>query len=104
MSQVRVPISVFDEKVQARRVDAGPDGVCLVRLGDRYFAVGDRCSHAEVSLSEGDVEADECWIECWKHGSAFSLVDGQPQSLPATEAVPVYPVSVEGDEIVVELP
>jgi 3-phenylpropionate/trans-cinnamate dioxygenase ferredoxin subunit len=57
-----------------------------------------------VSLSEGDVEADECWIECWKHGSAFSLVDGQPQSLPATEAVPVYPVRVEGDEIVVELP
>lgn len=104
MSEIRVPISTFDEKVQARRLDAGPEGVCLVRIADRYFAVGDRCSHAEVSLSEGDVEADECWIECWKHGSAFSLVDGQPQSLPATEAVPVYPVRVEGDVIVVELP
>jgi 3-phenylpropionate/trans-cinnamate dioxygenase ferredoxin subunit len=104
LSEIRVPISTFDEKVQARRLDAGPEGVCLVRIADRYFAVGDRCSHAEVSLSEGDVEADECWIECWKHGSAFSLVDGQPQSLPATEAVPVYPVRVEGDEIVVELP
>jgi 3-phenylpropionate/trans-cinnamate dioxygenase ferredoxin subunit len=104
LSEIRVPISTFDEKVQARRLDAGPEGVCLVRIADRYFAVGDRCSHAEVSLSEGDVEADECWIECWKHGSAFSLVDGQPQSLPATEAVPVYPVRVEGDVIVVELP
>ncbi len=104
MSQVRVPMSVFDDKVQAHRVDTGPEGICLVRVGDRYFAVGDRCSHAEVSLSEGDIDPDECWIECWKHGSAFSLVDGQPQSLPATAPVPVYPVTVDGDEIVVEVP
>ncbi|MDA8063106.1 MAG: Rieske 2Fe-2S domain-containing protein [Actinomycetota bacterium] len=104
MSELRVPRSVFDAEVQARRLDAGPEGVCLVRIGSRYFAVGDRCSHAEVSLSEGEVDPDECWIECWKHGSAFSLVDGQPQSLPATEAVPVYGVSLDGDEIVVELP
>ena len=104
MSQVRVPMSVFDDKVKAHRVDTGPEGICLVRVGDRYFAVGDRCSHAEVSLSEGDIDPDECWIECWQHGSAFSLVDGQPQSLPATAPVPVYPVTVDGDEIVVEVP
>ncbi len=104
MSEVRVPVDVFDEEVQARRIDAGPHGVCLVRIEDRYFAIDDRCSHAEVSLSEGDVDPDECWIECWKHGSAFSLVDGQPRSLPATEPVPVYRLRREGDELVVEVP
>lgn len=104
MTQIRVPMSVFDDKIQAHRVDAGPEGVCLVRIDDRYFAVSDRCSHAEVSLSEGEIDPDDCWIECWKHGSAFSLLDGEPQSLPATVPVPVYPVAVDGDELVVELP
>ena len=85
----------------ALRLDDGAAGVCLVRIGDDFYAIGDRCSHANVSLSEGDIDTDDCWIECWKHGSAFSLVDGQPQSLPATQPVPVYPVAVDGDDVVV---
>jgi 3-phenylpropionate/trans-cinnamate dioxygenase ferredoxin subunit len=104
MSEIRVPRASFTADVEARRVDAGPTGVCLVRVTDRYFAIGDRCSHAEVSLSEGDIDPDECWIECWKHGSAFSLADGEPQSLPATVPVPVYAVRVDGDDVVVTVP
>ena len=86
---------------KALRLSGGPDGVCLVRLGERYFAVADRCSHADVRLSEGEVDDLECSIECWKHGSTFSLVDGHPQSLPATVAVAVYSVRVEGSDVVV---
>jgi 3-phenylpropionate/trans-cinnamate dioxygenase ferredoxin subunit len=85
----------------AVRLDAGPDGVCLVRIGEKFYAISDTCSHAQVSLSEGEVDPDECSIECWKHGSTFSLLDGRPQSLPATQPVAVYPVRVEGDEVVV---
>jgi 3-phenylpropionate/trans-cinnamate dioxygenase ferredoxin subunit len=83
------------------RLDGGPDGVCLVRIGDDFYAISDRCSHADYSLSEGEVDAEERSIECWKHGSAFSLIDGQPQSLPATQPVPVYLVRREGDEVIV---
>jgi 3-phenylpropionate/trans-cinnamate dioxygenase ferredoxin subunit len=85
----------------AVRLDGGPDGVCLVRIGDDFYAIGDRCSHADYSLAEGDIDADERTIECWKHGSAFSLLDGEPQSLPATQPVPAYRVHREGDEVVV---
>jgi 3-phenylpropionate/trans-cinnamate dioxygenase ferredoxin subunit len=85
----------------AVRLDGAPGGICLVRIGDDFYAIGDRCSHEEVSLSEGEIEADDCMIECWKHGSAFSLVDGSPQSLPATKPVPVYRVRREGDELVI---
>jgi 3-phenylpropionate/trans-cinnamate dioxygenase ferredoxin subunit len=87
----------------AVRVDAGPDGVCLVRIDDDFYAIADRCSHADVSLSEGDIDVTERLIECWKHGSAFCLLDGTPQSLPATRPVAVYPVSVDGDDVVVTL-
>jgi 3-phenylpropionate/trans-cinnamate dioxygenase ferredoxin component len=88
----------------ARRLDAPPDGVCLVRIGDRFYAIGDRCSHAEVSLALGDVDVEGRCIECWKHGSAFSLEDGEPQSLPAIKPVPVYDVRLEGDDVVVTVP
>ena len=80
-------------------VDGRP--IALVRCGDDVYAIGDICSHANVSLSEGEVVCDEREIECWKHGSTFSLLDGKPQSLPATKAVPVYDVRVEGDDVYV---
>ena len=49
------------------------------------------------------MDTDECTIECWKHGSAFSLRTGEPESLPATRPVPVYAVTVEGDDVSVEI-
>ena len=85
----------------AKRVDVGKRTVALVRCGDDVYAIGDTCSHAEVSLSEGEVYCDEREIECWKHGSTFSLVTGEPQTLPATQPVPVYEVRIEQGEIVV---
>lgn len=83
------------------RLDVGEDGICLVRVGDQFYAVSDRCSHANVSLSEGDVDEFECTVECWKHGSTFSLIDGQPQCLPATQPVKVFRVTRDGDDVVV---
>ena len=62
----------------------------LVRIDDDVYAIGDTCSHANVSLSEGEVRCDQREIECWKHGSSFSLVTGNPDTLPATRPVPVY--------------
>jgi len=65
------------------------------------FAVDDICSHAEVSLSEGDVEDGR--VECWLHGSRFDLRTGKATSLPATEPIAVFPVKVEGDEVLVDV-
>jgi 3-phenylpropionate/trans-cinnamate dioxygenase ferredoxin subunit len=88
----------------ARRFDVGAHRIALVRVDDSFYAVGDICSHEDYSLSEGEVLAEECEIECWKHGSMFDLRTGEPRSLPATKPVPVYVVVVEGDDVVVELP
>jgi len=60
-------------------------------------AIGDTCTHGDISLSEGFVEGDT--LECWAHGSKFSLVTGQPSTLPAYEPVPVYRVELDGDDI-----
>ena len=92
------------EPGKARRFDVGNHRICVVRIGDDFYAIGDRCSHADYSLCEGEIWEEEREIECWKHGSTFSLVTGDPQSLPATRPVPVYEIQVEGDDVVVKLP
>jgi 3-phenylpropionate/trans-cinnamate dioxygenase ferredoxin subunit len=89
---------------QARRYDVGGHRIALIRVDDDFYAVGDRCSHANFSLAEGEVFPDDLEIECWKHGSTFSLVTGEPQSLPATKPVPVYEVKVDDGDVVVLLP
>ena len=88
----------------AKRFDVGKHRIAVVRCDDVVYAVGDTGTHADFSLSEGEVYCDEREIECWKHGSTFSLVTGEPQSLPATRAVPVYKAEVDGDDIVVTVP
>jgi 3-phenylpropionate/trans-cinnamate dioxygenase ferredoxin subunit len=84
---------------------AGPEAVAVVRFEGEVFAIDDVCSHAEVPLSEGDVEEfnGAPTIECWLHGSCFDLTSGRPTNLPATEPVPVYPVRVEGDDVFVDV-
>jgi 3-phenylpropionate/trans-cinnamate dioxygenase ferredoxin component len=77
-----------------RRVDVGGIAVAVVRIDDEVYAIGDVCSHANVSLSEGEVWADERELECPKHGSTFDLKTGEPVTLPATQPVPVYAVDV----------
>jgi len=88
---------------EARRFDVDGKRVALVRIEDDFYAIGDRCTHADISLAEGEVYPDDCAIECWKHGSTFSLVTGEPQSLPATRPTPVYPVTVDDDDVLVVL-
>jgi 3-phenylpropionate/trans-cinnamate dioxygenase ferredoxin component len=83
----------------AMHVEIGHTPVCVVRSQGEVLAILDECSHAEVALSDGDVEAGT--VECWLHGSRFDLRTGKPIGLPATEAVPVYPVRIDGDDIYV---
>ncbi len=87
----------------AKRVVLDGTAIAVVRSDEGVFAINDRCSHADVSLAEGEV--DGCAIECWLHGSAFDLRTGKPLSLPAFEPVPTYAVRVvgEGEAAIVEI-
>jgi 3-phenylpropionate/trans-cinnamate dioxygenase ferredoxin subunit len=92
------------ESGQARRFDVAGHRVALVRTDDEFHAIGDRCSHENYSLAEGEVWVDECEIECPRHGSTFDLRTGTPCSLPATQPVAVYEVHVADGNVSVVLP
>lgn len=79
----------------AKKVVVDGKAVALVRIDDDVYAIGDVCSHANVSLSDGgEVWCEEKQLECPKHGSAFSLITGQPNTFPATQPVGVFDARV----------
>ncbi len=77
---------------EALAVNVGEYDVAVARDGEEFYAVQDVCSHAEVPLSEGEVEGGT--VECWLHGSRFDLRSGKPIGLPATEPVATFPAEV----------
>lgn len=86
---------------QATRVELDGVPIAIVLDGQgEVHAIGDTCSHGQISLAEGFVEGDT--LECWAHGSAFSLLTGIPQNLPAYEPVPVYVVEIEDGTVYID--
>lgn len=89
---------------EARAFDVGRLSVALVRIGDEFHAVDDVCSHADFSLAAGEIDPEECTVECWKHGAQFDLRTGEALTLPATRPVAVYEVRVADGDVTVVLP
>ena len=75
--------------------------VCVARTQGEIYAISDICSHADVNLSDGDVE--DGTVECWLHGSRFDLRTGKPTGLPATEPVATFPVDVREGDVYVDV-
>ena len=91
----------LDDLADDTAISVELDGVpvCIAKTEGEVFALSDVCSHADVPLSEGEV--CDGTVECWLHGSRFDLRSGRPTGLPATRPVPVYPVKIDGDDILV---
>lgn len=87
----------------ARKVEIAGRAIALVRIDDDVYAIGDTCSHEDFSLSEGFVEADECAIECDRHGALFDLRTGDALTLPAVRAVPRYDVEVVDGRVLLSI-
>ena len=83
------------------RIVDGDTAVALFRVGDAVHAIADRCSHAEASLSEGEVFGDE--VECPRHGAEFDLTTGKALTLPATKPVAVYATEVRDGNVFIEI-
>jgi 3-phenylpropionate/trans-cinnamate dioxygenase ferredoxin component len=87
--------------VEIQRANGEEISVCIAKSQGEVFALADICSHADVNLSDGDVDSGT--VECWLHGSRFDLRTGQPTGLPANRPVPTYSVKIDGDDIWVAL-
>jgi len=87
---------------KAIRVKVGDLAIAIVKTkAGEVRALDDKCSHGEISLSEGFVDNET--IECWAHGAKFSLETGAALTLPAFEPVAVYEVIIDNGDIFLEI-
>ncbi len=92
MARIEIaPLADFPEEA-GLRVEVGEHRVAMFKVGDAVYALGDRCSHAEASLAEGEVFDSE--VECPRHGAAFDLTSGEALTLPATSPVATYAAEI----------
>lgn len=84
-------------------VEAEGHRICLARCEGEVYAFQDNCTHRDFPLSNGELDTDDCSITCEWHGARFDCRTGAALSPPATRPVKVYNVSVEGEEIRVEV-
>ena len=83
-------------------VQVGDAEVALVNLDGQFYAIGDVCTHAHCSLSDGELEDGTVICPC--HGGGFDVKTGEVKYAPPMVDVPVYPVKVEGNDILVAEP
>ena len=87
---------------EALRLETSPV-IALFHVGGEFYAINDRCSHGNASMSEGYLE-DDATVECPLHAASFCQKTGKAMCLPATDPVATYPVYVEGGEVFVDIP
>lgn len=86
-----------------KAIGAGGRDLALYHLEDGSWRASDLlCTHAEARLTDGWLEG--CIIECPLHGGRFDLRSGAGQGAPIEEDLPLYPVRIEGDDVLVHLP
>jgi 3-phenylpropionate/trans-cinnamate dioxygenase ferredoxin subunit len=77
-------------------VTAGDTRIVLANVDGHFYALRDRCSHANFPLHDGFLEGTR--LECIHHGAKFDVCTGEARGLPAIRPVQSYPVEVrEGD-------
>jgi apoptosis-inducing factor 3 len=84
-------------------VGLGDTSIALFRLGDEIHATSGSCTHAQAALADGFVEPDDGTVECPLHQALFDVRTGRALCAPASESLTVYPVRVDGSDILIDL-
>lgn len=84
-----------------RRVVANSTGILLCNVDGTVYAIEDVCTHDGGPLDQGELEGEV--VVCPRHGATFDVRTGDALTLPAVAPVMTFPVTIEGDDILVEI-
>ena len=87
---------------EKKLVFVGDKRVLLEHLASGYYALQELCSHEWARLSKGRLCGEE--LMCPLHRSAFDVKTGAVLSPPASGDLTVYPVVVNGEDILIGTP
>jgi nitrite reductase/ring-hydroxylating ferredoxin subunit len=82
----------------------GDEPVAVVNLDGKFRAFTNLCSHNYVPLSDGYGYAKDNYVMCLLHMTVFNTDTGEIRAGPAIQALTIYDVKIEGDDVLVGLP
>jgi nitrite reductase (NADH) small subunit len=101
MAQIRIANkSDLPAEGQAKEFTAGDRIICIANVGGAYSAMDNVCLHRGGPLGQGVVESGK--IVCPWHGWEYDPQTGQAGHNPGLK-VAVYPLKIEGDEVIVDV-
>ncbi|HEY5425489.1 MAG TPA: non-heme iron oxygenase ferredoxin subunit [Candidatus Tumulicola sp.] len=84
-----------------RRVVADGVEILLCNVDGQLYAVEDVCTHDGGPLDQGDLEGAN--VVCPRHGATFDVRTGDVITLPAVVPLMTFAVSIEGDDVFVDV-
>ncbi|OGD87405.1 hypothetical protein A2870_01520 [Candidatus Curtissbacteria bacterium RIFCSPHIGHO2_01_FULL_41_11] len=87
---------------ELKKVDVNGEPVALFNVDGKIYATSNICTHEQCELDENHLMHGEV-VECTCHGSQFNVKTGANVLPPAAEPLKTFEVSVEGDEVFVEV-
>jgi nitrite reductase/ring-hydroxylating ferredoxin subunit len=96
-----VVASVRDLKTNKMKpVNAHDIPILLANLEETYYAIGNKCTHMQCTLTNGELKGEI--VQCPCHGSKFNVKTGKVVGGPAAFPEPKYPVKVENEQVLVK--
>ena len=86
---------------ESKVVNVEDKEIAVFNVEGEFFAIDDRCSHSDESLSQGEVY--DCKVECPAHGAEFDLKTGEALTPPASRGVACYKTTTDENSIYIEV-
>ncbi|MBI2850781.1 MAG: Rieske (2Fe-2S) protein [Chloroflexi bacterium] len=112
-----IPVATTEQLKDGALMEAkaGDRRILLARVGDKYYAAESNCPHMGARLADGALEGTV--LTCPRHASKFDLTDGRiirwtdwtgikasvSKLFRSPRSLTIYPVKVEGNNILVKL-
>lgn len=87
---------------EGRLVIAEDELIALFNIDGAIYAIDDACPHQGAPLSEGLVKG--CITVCPWHGAEFDVTNGKLLCGPGVHDVKFYAVTIQDDNVLIELP
>lgn len=100
MAWIRIAATSQLQDDEVMPIALGETQLALFRSGGEFHVTDNVCTHQYALLSDGYVE-DGC-VECPLHQARFDLRTGEAMCAPATQPIRIYPVRVEGGDVLVD--
>jgi 3-phenylpropionate/trans-cinnamate dioxygenase ferredoxin subunit len=99
--QHRLANAAKNKPGSAKPYTVGDIDVLICNVEGSFYAIEDVCTHDGGALDQGMLQGS-C-VVCPRHGATFDVTTGAALTLPAVMPVATFPLTIDGNDLIVEV-